>query len=252
MTFGPDLNWLADDEGNLRPHVARALADEPLAMPADASRFQAFPRPARPLPSGRQASITEVLVLAVFRAVGWAFERLTRVPRQAWVRIGAIAAIFALGAAAGGATRVRPAPQVQVIERPQLVYRDREVRVPSAWIGGEGANLRTGPGSEYEAAGRAGAGEAVGVRGHESGWCHLVTNSGLSGWAFGLDLHDPSAPWRVGVTTRALWFESEPDYFELPEGARVLVEEVVDETGARVVLPDGTRLWVPVEALTLV
>ena len=47
MTLGPDLDWLADDEGNLRPEAARVVGEAapgpPLPRPAGSTRARVTP-----------------------------------------------------------------------------------------------------------------------------------------------------------------------------------------------------------------
>jgi uncharacterized protein YraI len=233
VTVDPNLDWLADEEGNLRPQIARELANAPPPEPAPQ------PRP-RPEPVHVAGHVVRQLVPALTPRVVRPVAR-TRVPVP--LLVGGILLAGMIGFAAG---RWRGA----AIERSAgSAVPDVSAAVAGALVNGTNVNLRSGPGLRFPVLARMTPGEAVEVRGEQAGWCSVTTSTGVGGWVFGAFLRGIRTDNRgAAVVTRFLASDGGGPRVVLRPGDKVFVERQGDGS-TEIVLPSGRRLRVSPDVL---
>ena len=134
MTAEEDLDWLADDEGNLRPAVAGALAGaaRPIA-----------PQPVQPQTLGRLLALALVVVVGavlISSAVRGCRSRAVRATASpAWVGtvFGDAVNLRASPSLTGGALgKLFEGESLQIIERSGGWLRVRSARIAEGWVFG--------------------------------------------------------------------------------------------------------------------
>lgn len=237
MTVGPDLGWLADDEGNLRADVARDLLGAPLP-PAPGPPA---PAPVRP-PVVAAAQARRPLAQPVVPVGLVQVATLPIVPLLLGV-IGALVG-FSFG--------------IWFVGRP-IARHDGLSLVPettaagrAAFVNGLDVNVRSGPGLSFPPILKLTAGESLLVGAERSGWFAVTTNTGMSGWVFGAFLRGQgSANQGAAVVTQFLTSDGIGQRVVLRPGDKVFVVRNGDGQ-TDVILPTGRRLRVAPEALTRV
>lgn len=234
MTVGPDLGWLADDEGNLRPEVARDLFGA--AVP---------PPPGPPAPAPIQPPVA-----------GAAQARRPLAPPLApvvRVRVAPLPIVPLLLGVIG--TLVGFSFGIWFVGRPMVRHDERSL-VPettaagrAAFVNGLDVNVRTGPGLSFPPILKLTAGEDLLVGAERDGWFAVTTNTGMSGWVFGAFLRgEGSADRGAAIVTQLLTSDGVGQRVVLRPGDKVFVVRNGDGQ-ADVVLPTGRRLRVAPEAL---
>lgn len=232
VTLGPDLDWLADAEGNLRPEAARAITQPPGVPPPPPLQRAAVNPPRR---RGQHR-------------VRLATPRLAITP--VWVPVVVIGAAVAglLAGRLGSGSRVANVPDQ--FPSPQPVVASPSTVRP-AIVNGINVNLRTGPGLFAPVLGKLIPGEAVRIGGEHAGWFVAETSSGLRGFVFGALIRGPSSAEGVPATiTEPMRAVVGGEVLELRPGDRVLAR--LDAGGsATILLPTGVHLGVPEHAVAL-
>jgi len=232
VTIGSDLDWLADDEGNLRPQVARELANAP--PPEPAPQPQPRPEPGRVAGHVVRQVVPDVTPRIVRRVAG------TRVP------VSLVAGILLAGVI-GFATGRWPRAVLERSARSAVPNAPAAVAV--VLVNGTNVNLRTGPGLGFPVLARMTPGEAVEVRGEQAGWYSVATSTGVGGWVFGAFLRgmrtDDRGP---AVVTRSLASDGSGPRVVLHPGDKVFVERQGDGS-TEILLPSGRRLRVSPDVL---
>jgi SH3-like domain-containing protein len=234
VTVGSDFGSLADDEGNLRADVARFLGEQPPpAAPRAAGRPEPAPAQRYPTQFGPRLAIPRVAVPAN------------------WVPVVVIAAALV------GLTLGRwSSPKRDHVDSPtnQIVAQSAAIAAPvqapaTAVVNGVNVNLRSGPGLYSPAIWKLGPGDVVRIGEEHDGWFAVETSAGLKGFVFGALLCGASSgqgrPATVVALLRGLVNGAE---LNLRPGDRVLAR-LEDEFGATILLPSGTYLRVPPNAL---
>lgn len=275
MTVGPDLT---DDNGRLRPEVARAIQnvpDGPLPLapevawpeavvePTPVAPAAAQPVAAAPVPAGVEVPVAR-------RLVGQRFappvphqpplpptEIRIPVPRLfvAPVPFGTVlvgAVLVALLAVYGWTHLIKqPAEHFSAAEsigeqpKQQVAANDAPGEsTPGGAISGINVNLRAGPGLGYAVLTKLMDGQPVVVREARDGWVSITTNSGLSGWVFGAYVSGVASSSHVPAVVRRLMVGGVGDSrVVLRPGDRVLHER--GEDGRHIaLLADGRRIVV--------
>lgn len=231
MTLGPDLDWLADDEGNLRPEAARVIGQTP--PPA------AAPPPAPPRPAPRFA--------ANLGAV-----RLPRVVVPApWLPVVLIAAVLVgIGLGRAGRAREERTQPTQTNEAPTVPRELPSAPVAkTAVVNAVNVNLRAAPGLYAPVLWKLRPGEVVRVDGERGGWFEVEPTSGLHGYVFGALLHGvTSNEGQPAAITSYLRAQLAGTDLSLRPGDRVLARDSGDGWAA-VLIPSGQRLRVQRDAL---
>ena len=231
MALGPDLDWLADDEGNLRPDAARIVGQ---ARPPEAAPI----RPGPPRTAPRAAPLDLPF-------------QIPRIPR-AWLPVGLAGAVL-IGIALGRWHAPRPAQQEVVSSDHPASERDLGAAAPGnmAVVNAINVNLRVAPGLYAPVLWKLRPGEVIRVRGEREGWFSVESTSGLQGYVFGAFLRGvTSGEGRPAAVTNYLRGEIEDAEVSLRPGDRVLARE--DGNGSTLVLlPSGHHLRVPSNALVI-
>ena len=248
MTLGPDLEWLADPEGNLRPGAAEALAQPTPAAP----QRPASPRPWRGAVAGAAARPAALGAVSGLPRLG--------IP-PAWVPAVVFAAALAGVLAGRWTAREAAAPLSRESFAPQsgppvsspgtIDPEAADTPVRPAVITGTNVNLRTGPGLFAPVLWKLGPGEAVSVGGEHRGWFTVETATGLRGYVFGALLSGPASnEGRPATVVEPMRAQVNGDAIELRPGDRVLAR-LSDGRTATILLPSGLRLGVPRDAVAL-
>lgn len=271
MTVGPDLDWLADPEANIRPEVARVLETQPEAIlepAAEPAQADAPPqrdvrrpneRPMRPTPDrepvqqrpriehvGRrtppQPEAYEIRIPVPAVAV-------TRVPLGMAVLCAGLATALALYAGARfGARLAGPSTSTEVAtvaspfgEGAQATSVEAST---SGTISGLNVNLRSGPGLGYSVVAKLQDGESVSVRDERAGWTSISTSTGATGWVFGAYVSGTaSANQSPAIVRRLLVGGIGPSRVVLRPGERVLHRRSPNGQSIAL-LPDGRQIAV--------
>ena len=237
MSVGPDLGWLADDEGNLRPDVARDLLGAPLPL---------VPGPPAPAPvQPRVAAAAQArrpLAQPVAQVVRVRGSSLPIVP----LLLGVIGAF--IGFSLGNWFVWHPMARHDGLN----VVPESAVPRRAASVNGVNVNVRSGPGLNFPPILKLTAGEGLLVGAERGGWFAVTTNTGVSGWVFGAFLRGPgSADQGAAIVTQLLTSDGIGQHVVLRPGDKVFVVRNGDGQ-ADVILPTGRRLRVAPEALTRV
>ena len=270
MTVGPDLDWLADPEANIRPEVARILETQPDAIiEPEAEPAQEAPphrdvrrpndRPAPPVPDrepvqqhprvepvGRrpppQPETYEIRIPVPAVAV-------TRVPLGMAVLCAGIVSALALYAGAQFGARVA-APStntgVATVASPfGAAAQATPVEVTrSGTISGLNVNLRSGPGLGYSVVAKLQDGESVAIRDERAGWTSISTSSGAIGWVFGAYVGGTAiANQSPAIVRHLLVGGTGPGQVVLRPGERVLHRRAPNGQSIAL-LPDGRQVAV--------
>ena len=212
MTVGPDLDWLADTEANIRPEVAHILETrpnviiEPAVEPAredapplrDARRPNERPVPPAPdrEPVQRRPPLEHVGRRTPPRPE--AYEIRIPVPAVAVMRVplgmallcaGLVSVLALYAGARYGARLAGPSTDTGAVAPMSSIGAS----VPSMPVGstthgtisGINVNLRSGPGLGYSVVAKLQDGESVSLADERAGWISISTNSGMAGWVFG-------------------------------------------------------------------
>ncbi|MCC6652897.1 MAG: hypothetical protein IT348_17215 [Candidatus Eisenbacteria bacterium] len=269
MSIDPNLDWLANDEGDLQPDAVRAIeaqrqqgaAAQPAgrAQPGATDASRVVQHEAQP-PLRRPQAVDAVQGPGRGAARPQTSHQSTGVPVQVAPRgaslTPAIVGLLAVALVAGtiGALvgnqlgRRGVSPPTFVSELPtttEVVPRG----MPTASVTGINVNLRMGPGIGYPVAARLMPGEGIVVREERDGWFAASTMAGASGWVFGAYLRGSSTPDRgAAVITQLLTSNGFGSLVVLRPGDKVFVAR--NSVGQYdVILPTGRRLQVPTEAL---
>jgi hypothetical protein len=228
VTIGPDLDWLADDEGNLRPQVARELANAPPPEPM---------RPeAEPLPEPRRVvgQVVRRLAAAPVPRVAWTAER-PRVSLTLLVLGVGLAGVIGFAVGKWRSSAVHPMGEV---------VGPTPTAAPLALVNGHNVNLRSGPGLAFPALARLLTGEALQVRDEQAGWYSVTTSTGLGGWVFGAFVRGRAAPDRgPALVTKLLASDGSGPRVILRPDDKVFVARQPDGSTV-IVLPTGRDLRV--------
>jgi len=230
MTVGPDLDWLADDEGNLRPEVARGLQDAPPAAPAARAVRPITPRP-RPLAAqhfppavrapGRSISVAPILLGVSAALIGFGLG------------------VWHVGNQANENKGLLLTPSAHMAGR-------------TAFANGVNVNVRSGPGLGYPPIVKLASSEGLQVGVEQEGWFAVTTNTGLNGWVFGAFLHGQSRVDRgAAVVTQTLTTGADTQRVVLRPGDKVFVVQNTDGH-LDVILPTGRKLRITPEAIARV
>lgn len=238
MTRRPNLDWLADDEGNLTAEVARVLQGGlPQAEEPRAARPQsAPPAPARATaqPMARQP-IPRVVVPAHWMPV---------------VVIGAALIGLVLGRWSGSRSSHPDAvPNFAEVPAAAIPPVAPAADLHTAVVNAVNVNLRVGPGLDAPVQSELTSGEIVRLGVEHDGWFAVETSSGVKGFVFGAFLRGAGSnegqPAAMTTTLRSVANGAELD---LQPGDRVLAQHE-SESGATILLPSGFHLRVPQNAL---
>jgi len=275
VTIGPDLT---DDNGRLRPEVARAIQnvpDGPLPLAPEIGWPEAAGAPAPVAPAAAQPAAVpparaDIPAPVPVRPVAPRFvpqapnlppaqplEIRIPVPRlftapvpfgMALVCAG-IAVVLALNA--GARFGNQPGDRSSVLEN--IVAESRRDTVasttsvestPRGAISGINVNLRGGPGLGYSVMTKLMDGQAVVVREARDGWVSITTNSGISGWVFGAYVSGAASSSHVPAVVRRLMVGGVgSSRVVLRPGDRVLHERS-DDGRDIALLADGRRMVV--------
>lgn len=252
MTIGRDLDWLADDEGNLHPEVSREImhaatpdaGQPPHPPPAPPAPRQAeAPRPGQvarpdPAPPPERHAEARPQVQVVERQVPVLLPVARPRPALHW--LGVVAAAAGLTGLLIGRWLPVPASPTSGVssntESPLLT-------APMALVSGVNVNLRTGPGLGYPVVARLLPGEGLRIGQEREGWCAVTTNTGVSGYVFAAFLRGLRLPDRgAAQVVRPLTSNGEPRIVLRPGDKVFYVREPSGST--LVLLPTGRRLWV--------
>lgn len=254
MTLDPNLDWLANDEGDLRPEALRAIEAEQQRVAAARSAAQGQQRPAGatraaqadPRPAQRPAE-NQIVRPSAPPAGGTATLSLVIAAVLAVAVVSGLIGALTASHLARGKTRT-PSFMSELPTSTEVTLRGQ----PTASVTGINVNLRTGPGIGYPVAARLMPGEDVVLRGERNGWFAASTLVGASGWVFGAYLRGSASSDRgAAVITETLTSDGFGAHVVLRPGDRVFVAR--NSTGQYdVILPTGRRLRVPAEALSRV
>ena len=262
MSIGPEDLDLTDDNGRLRPEVARALQDvpdRPLPQLREADRPAGPPQGPVPAAPGTPAATPRLRQAALrnvpdqprgglpVREIRLAVPDLgaVRVPLPTFVVILALTSIAAgyAGSHFGrlrlgdAATKVGAAAFSQGTAGPA----GSSIR---ARVSGFNVNLRTGPGVSYPVATRLQDGEPIAIREERMGWYSASTNSATTGWVFGAYLSGVAGADRSPAIVRRMIVSGVgPGLVVLRPGQRVLHVRTPDGRSAAL-LPDGLQVGV--------
>ena len=266
MTLGPELVDLSDDAGNLRPEIARVIADAPdrpvapAPAPAPVAPVAGQPwRGAAPPQAGR--------VRPAVAAAGVPFPQrparqltvtipdlaATRVSLVSMLVIATLAALAAglIGASVGskGSSRLGVVPNLGLVGPTRAANALNPSSSTAVLVDGVNVNMRTGPGLGFPVAARLMPGEGLAVQEDREGWCSVTTAAGASGWVYGALVRGRNKLGERPAVVRRLYVS---DDF----GARVVLrpgQKVLHLTStdgnSTALLPDGRRIRVPAEVL---
>lgn len=275
MTVGPDLT---DDNGRLRPDVARAIQnvpDRPLPIGRDVEWPEAIGAPAPAVPAAPQPiavppAVVEMPAQAILRPAGQRFAHpvpnaagaapleiripvpqvlATTVP--AWMALTCAVAVAALALIAGA--RLGPGigghstafggstgtpPKGSVADSTPVESPARGAIV------GINVNLRSGPGLGYAIVTKLTDGQPTTIRDERNGWVSITTSSGIAGWVYGAYLSGaPNSTFVPAVVRRLMIGGAGSSRVVLRPGDRVLHERGGDGRSIAL-LPDGRRMTV--------
>jgi hypothetical protein len=235
VTIGPDLDWLADDEGNLRPHVARELANAPPLEPVRQPEPQPEPRRVAEQVARHHATPPAPRIAHPF-----ARPRVSAPLLMAGVLLAGL-----VGFAVGKWPRT-------AVESSEGAAAGVAATASSALVNGINVNLRTGPGLGFPVLARLVPAEALQVRGEQAGWYSVATNTGLGGWVFGAFLRGARTADRgPAVVTQLLASDGNGPGVVLRPGDKVFVARQPNGS-SEIVLPNGRHLRVSPDVLALV
>lgn len=234
MTIGPDLDWLADAEGNLRPQVARDLLEAP---PPPAPRQPATPPAQPPIPAVPQPR------RPIAQPLGPAVRASRSSIRVVPILLGVIVAL--VGFVLGTWFAQRPIANNEGLTMVPVTTSAARAMV----VNGVNVNVRGGPGLNFPPILKLTPGEALLVRAEQAGWCAVTTSTGTSGWVFGAFLRGHgNADQGAAIVTQLLISSGDVQRVVLRPGDKVFVVQNGDGR-ADVILPTGRRLSVAPEAL---
>ena len=214
MAFDADQDSIADDEGNLRPEVARALTRSSRADRGSVSREG----------RGRGGAGPEIVWIAVL-----AFLTLV-----------------------GLCNSPNPSQTPRLREHSHRVHTGAESRragLQSAFVSGHGVSLREGPGLGYSRLAPLREKAEVTIHDFVDGWWRITIATGQSGWVFGAYLSEDVGPWLgPAVITESVRRGRRYERGMYP-GDRVLVEKRTARRSVVVMLPDGRRAELPESAV---
>lgn len=280
MTIGPDLT---DDNGRLRPEVARAIQNVPdgplplvpevgwpeaVGVPAPAAPAAAQPVAVPPAPADIPAPVPRRPVAPRFvppvpnMPAVQPLEIRIPVPRvftapvpfgMALVCAG-VAVVLALNAGARFGNRLGDRPSV--IENTAAQPRQDTTGsttpgepTPNGVISGINVNLRSGPGLGYAVVTKLMDGQPVAIREQRDGWVSTATNSGATGWVFGAYVSGAASAAQVPAVVRRLMVGGAGSArVVLRPGDRVLHERSDDGRNIAL-LADGRRMAVEAAGL---
>jgi hypothetical protein len=280
MTIGPDDFDLTDDNGRLRPEVARALQevpDHPLPLPREMDRpvaVAAGPAPAAPIaPAAAPRPVHADAPWPAAAAPRWqgpppivldqprpglpVREIRFAVPDLAAARVPlstfmVILALTAVAAGYAGSRFAKPdlrtgttKPEVAALSQgTSLIQPEPSVSPVQGTVSGINVNLRTGPGIAYSVASKLQDGERIAIRDERMGWYSASTSSGASGWVFGAYVSGLAGADRGPAIMRRLVVSGVgAGQVVLRPGQRVLHLRTADGRSAAL-LPDGRQVGV--------
>jgi hypothetical protein len=227
VTIGPDLDWLADDEGNLRPQVAQELANAPPPEPMRPEP-QPLPRPQR------------VIEQVVGRLAAAPVPRFVRPGQRPRVSLTLLACGVVLAGLVGFAVGKWRSSGVHPVD----VGSTASTTAPLALVNGTNVNLRSGPGLAFPVLARLLPGESLQVRDEQEGWYSVTTSTGLAGWVFGAFVRGRTTPDRgPALVTQLLASDGSGPRVILRPGDKVFVVRQSDGS-TEIVLPTGRHLRV--------
>jgi len=253
VTVGPDLDWLADDTGDLHPDVARQLQAAPVEP-----QPQAHPAPVRDVAPTRQpvAPVREPRRTpapmrpaparpAAARQVATPGRILTvDSPRLPWWTVLLIAVSVLAGGVVG---RWVPVPSHEQ-PSPGLVSSSLGAIAPGvapggATVNGSNVNLRSGPGLGFPAVAKLFDGNLLHLGEERDGWYAATTAAGVPGYVFGAFVRGvPRGDRGPGRVVHPLVSDDSPPVV-LRAGEKVFLTR--DVSGQFLVtLPTGRRLRV--------
>lgn len=232
-----DDDWLADDEGNLRPEVARALGGRhPTGNGGD--RVEGRETGSMSIPWWAQVIIA-VAVVIVYASIT---SKEKVVIRDYSSQVGERTTSQVLTATKPPESRQREAPR-GLSGRGGEVRDDRKAAIQDAFIVGGWVNLRKGPGIGYPVIGRCRPREAIHIGGHQDGWYEVSSESGRSGWIYGAYVSESIGPWLGTAVIIEPVGRGARNYEKgLYPGDRVLVQKRTTRSSIIVILPDGERM----------
>lgn len=275
MTVGLDLT---DDNGRLRPEVARAIqnvpdgplppardfgwreavearvpdvpvAAQPVAVPPAPADIPApppmrpvVPRPVPPVPHIRPVPPTEIRI-----PVPRVFA--TSVPFGMALVCAGLVAVLGLYAGARFGNRLgdhssTPGGISAVSRQDAAVSTAPAESTSRGVISGINVNLRSGPGLGYAVVTKLMDGQPVATREERDGWVSIATNSGATGWVFGAYVSGVASAARVPAIVRRLMVGGAgSSRVVLRPGDRVLHERSGDGRNIAL-LADGRRMAV--------
>lgn len=275
MTIGPDLT---DDNGRLRPEVARAIQnvpDGPLPLAPEVEWPEAVGAPAPAAPAAAQPAAVprapaDIPAPVPRRPVAPRFvppvpnvppvqplEIRIPVPRvftapvpfgMALVCAG-IAVALALNAGARYGNRLGDRPSVleNIVAQPRqdtTASPTPSESTPRGVISGVNVNLRAGPGLGYAVVTKLMDRQPVEIREQRDGWVSIATNSEATGWVFGAYVSGAASTIQVPAVVRRLMVGGVgSSRVVLRPGDRVLHERS-DDGRSIALLADGRRMAV--------
>jgi len=265
MTLGPELVDLSDDAGNLRPEIARVIADAPdrpvapAPAPAPVALAAEHPwRAAAPPQAGR--------VRPVVPAAGVAFpQRPARqltvtIPDLAATRVSLVSMLVVATLAASAAGLIGASvgskgnsqlgvPNLGSVGSTTAATPLNPSSSTAVLVNGVNVNMRTGPGLGFPVAARLMPGEGLAVHEARDGWCSVTTAAGASGWVYAALVRGRDEPGERPAIVRQLFVSGDiGGRVILRPGQKVLHLTSTDGSSIAL-LPDGSRIRVPVEVL---
>lgn len=275
MTIGPDLT---DDNGRLRPEVARAIQNVPdgplplapevewpeavgalapaapaAAQPAAVPRAPAdipAPVPRRPVAPRFVPPVPNVPPVQPFE-IRIPVPRVFTAPVPFGMALicAGVAVVLALNAGARFGNRLGDRPSV--LE--SIVAQQRQdatasttpgESTPTGVISGINVNLRAGPGLGYAVVTKLMDRQPVEIREQRDGWVSIATNSGTSGWVFGAYVSGTGSTTQMPAVVRRLMVSGAgSSRVLLRPGDRVLHQRS-DDGRSVALLADGRRMAV--------
>lgn len=266
MTIGPDLT---DDNGRLRPEVARVLQEVPdrplppqrqephapigapeaiLADPVPPAVPRPRVAPARDLNEPRR---TLPPILGPRRQDGLPVREIRlAIPDLAAARVSLGNALL-LTILVGGLSLYAGTRMSGRVAWPAAHSVEPEATAPGSIEGsragvitGINVNLRSGAGLGYPVITKLDSGESISLLDERDGWCSVATSSGAMGWVFGAYVSGMASPARgPAIVQRTMLAGSSPTRLVLRPGERVIHERTRD--GRHIaLLPDGRRIGV--------
>lgn len=271
MTVGPDLDWLADPEANIRPEVAHILETQPDAIiepaaepaqeeePAQRDVRRQNERPLRPT-ADREPVQQRPRVEHVGRRTPpqtEAYEIRIPVPAVAVARVpvgmavlcaGLVSALALYAGARFGARVAGPRTSTEVATVASsygaAALATPVEATPNGTISGLDVNLRSGPGLGYSVVAKLQDGESVSVRDERAGWTSISTSTGGTGWVFGAYVGGTASATQSPAIVRHLLVGGiGPSRVVLRPGERVLHRRAPNGQSIAL-LPDGRQVAV--------